>query len=133
MLKSIIEEEYKKIVSVFNIFFDEKIKFDNYGLNHLFKSRGISRPVQDVRERSDLIKLIIPLLQNKFPPTEFARRDYKDKYWVDFYTFIYAYTEFGGDDYKIKVVIREKTDKSKHFYSIFKIPHVRHKKLPITG
>lgn len=133
MDKNQIKTEYNKIKLIFNPFFNEDIRFEYDGLNHLFKTRGITRSFQEVLERSNLIIFATVLLQNKFPPTEFARREYKDGYGVDFYTFVYAFTEINGSDYKIKVVIREKTDKSKHFYSIFKIPHIRHKKLPITG
>ena len=128
-----IKNEYNQIGIVYNPFFRENLAFDFDSLNHIFSSKGKPRPIVDVVERVDLIKVGVKLLETQFPPTEYSRREYPSDDWVQVYSFIYAYIDLEGRDYKLKMVIREKADKSKHFYSVFKLPHQRHKKIPITG
>lgn len=54
---------------------------------------------------------------------EYSYREYGTNYCVEFYSFIYAYQNQKGEEFRLKVVIRQKTDKAKHFYSLIKTKH----------
>jgi hypothetical protein len=131
MHKLQITREYNSIKSVYNPYFNCEVIFGSSGLNHIFKSKGKDREIVDITERAQLISQGVSFLATKFPPTEFARRDYtKSNLRVEFYSFIYAFTNDLGEDYRLKIVVRSKSKDWFEFYSIFKIPHFRHKKIP---
>jgi hypothetical protein len=117
------KSQYDKIQKVYNPFFDEQILFGTDGWNHLLKSRGIPRIEEEFLARFQLLEIGCDLLNRKFPPTEYSCRDYGNNYLVEFYSFIYAYQDQNSEEFRLKMVIRQKSDKPKHFYSLIKAKH----------
>jgi hypothetical protein len=73
--------------------------------------------------RFELLEVGCKLLGKNFPPTEYNCRDYGNNYLVEFYSFVYAYQTQMGEEFRLKMVIRQKPNKSKHFYSLIKAKH----------
>lgn len=117
------EYQYSKIQKVYSPFFDEEILFGPDGWSHLLKSRGVPRAEDEFLARYELLEIGCKLLNKNFPPTEYTCRDYGKNYLVEFYSFIYAYQKENGERFRLKMVIRQKSDKPKHFYSIIKMKH----------
>jgi hypothetical protein len=127
------KQECLSIGSVFSPFFGEEIIFDINGWNHLINDgTGKRRSNQEIQSREVLIHKAIELLSKNFPPQEFQQREYT-KVDVDYYSFIYATIDLESNEKRIKVIIRQKTNGKKHFYSINSLPHQRHSKKPPEG
>ena len=123
------KEQYNNIKSVFNPYFEEKIIFDMQGWKHLqTDGNGENRSKQEFLERLSFLDLITIFLADKFPPTEYKYIQYEKSYWVKYYTFVYAYCSKNGDEFRLKAVIREKSNKPKHFYSLIKAKHQKYEK-----
>jgi|688.fasta_scaffold882343_1 hypothetical protein len=123
--KQEFEKQYNEIKSIYSPFFDENILFGLDGWSHLLKSKGVPRAEEEFLARFKLLDIGCELLKKNFPPTEYSRRDYDNNYSVEFYSFIYAYQHQNGEEFRIKMVIREKPNKPKHFFSLIKMKHNR--------
>jgi len=117
------EAEYKKIQKIYSPFFDEEILFGADGWNHLLKSRGVPQTREEFLARFGLLEIGFVLLGKNFPPTEYNCRDYGGGYLVEFYSFVYAFQTQSGEEFRLKMVIRQKPNKPKHFYSLIKTKH----------
>jgi len=117
------EAKYIKIQNVYSPFFDENVLFGADGWNHLLKSRGVPRIQEEFLSRFQLLHIGCKLLAKNFPPTEYSCRDYGNNYLVEFYSFIYAYQTQIGEEFRLKMVIRQKPNQPKHFYSLIKMQH----------
>lgn len=117
--------QYDTIQKVHNPFFGEDIIFDHQGWNHLNKDgQGVNRINAEIISRLELLDFVTNLLTNMFPPTEFKYKEYSSHFWVKYFTFVYA-VQTSNDEYRIKVVIRQKTNQPKHFYSVIKTKHTK--------
>ena len=122
--KQDFEKQYQKIGRIYSPFFNEEIDFNYWGWNHLLKSgEGKPRIEKEFLNRFELLQIACVLLTKKFPPVEYSCRKYSTNFCVEFYSFIYAYCNENNEEYRLKVVIRQKTDTSKHFYSLIKTKH----------
>ena len=124
LTKADFQNQYKQIGKVFSPFFQEEILFELSGWNHLVKDgSGNPRSEEEFLARFEILKIGFLFLNKKFPPTEYSCRDYGNNYLVEFYSFIYAYKNKLGQEFRVKIVIRQKSDTTKHFYSIIKMNH----------
>jgi hypothetical protein len=123
------KKQYDKIQKVFNPFFGEDILFDYSGWNHLLKDgKGNPRAYYESVERFKLLELGCKFLSKNFPPVEYSCREFKNSYLVEYYSFIYAYQYKKEEkEFRLKMVIHEKSNQPKHFYSLIKMEHKRFK------
>ena len=106
-----IEEDYKKLGHT-NCppFGDEKIWFNNYGLDHLFYKGRIPRTIEEVIKRSILLLQVPALLKNVRSIHSEEKRT-KGKSIAYFWTI----KEDG-----IRIILRRVNDGKLHFFSIMK-------------
>jgi hypothetical protein len=134
LIKKDFKKQYDQIQKAYSLFFEEDILFDSSGWNHLVKDgNGKPRVYHEFEERFKLLKLGCRFLSKNFPPTEYICKEYKNNYLVEYYSFIYAYRCVEEKkEFRLKMVIRQKSNKSKYFYSLIKMEHKRfkHKEIP---
>jgi hypothetical protein len=121
--KQEITDNYNLIKSIYSPYFEEDIIFDRDGLQHLFNSKNNPRPIIEVLSRYDLLEVSTLFLSRKIAPVEYVYRQKSKNYWVEFYSFICSYQNYSGEEFRVKIVIRQKKDKPKHFYSLIKTKH----------
>lgn len=118
------QKKYFSIKPVYQPFFKEYIVFDKVGWFHLKrKNGGVKRTKEELKARGELLPLVAELLSKNFPPTEYSIRKINDKLEVEFYSFIYALRKENGEEFRIKIVLRQKSGEPKKFYSLIKMKH----------
>ena len=125
-IKSKAEEEYGKVESVHCPYFDEAVKFNAKGLDHIkFKGWGKSRNKKDLYARLKFLPLVPRILKTTttlqgFLMTETLVRKKNFGSWGDvfnrvyFYEFIYVHKE----KMRLKVIVRKDGDGEHYFYSV---------------
>jgi hypothetical protein len=115
---------YFSIEKVFNPHFKEDVVFDIQGWNHLMKQgNGAKREFKEVSPRLSSLGLIKKLLMENISPQEYSKRIYSDNFEVRFYGFIYAIRKEDSEEFRLKIVVRQKTGQPKKFYSLIKMKH----------
>jgi hypothetical protein len=118
------KEFYFSIQKVYNPHFQEDIIFDIQGWNHILKQgNGANRELKELEPRLEILYLIPTLLSKNISPQEYSDRIYNKSFEVEFYSFIYAIRQENGQEFRLKIVIRQKTGKPKQFYSVIKMKH----------
>jgi len=119
------EKLYKEIDVVQCVYFKEEIHFNRLGLDHIkFKKWNKSRPVKDQYMRLRLLYLAPQVLklsrtvQGMSQTREFVRKKVHNR-WDNILTDVY-YWEFVAivDEVRVRVVVRQISGGSKHFWSI---------------
>lgn len=113
-LKDQIKEIFDKTKEVeCPAFPKEKVKFNSKGINHLiYKSSRSMREVKRIRANIRLLPRAIKLLKIMPIAQEEAKYELGGK------TFRYWAFEGVVDDRRIKVIVRQKGDGNKHFFSV---------------
>lgn len=128
--KKDFENQYKKIGKVHNPFFGCDINFNSLGLHHLYNNGQQNQRNKDELELRCKLALLVPkFLKENITPSTFTLREYtnKENFWEKTWSFIVRYENRNWqernykDDYYVKFLIRECSDKEKHFYSVMLI------------
>lgn len=115
---------YFSIQKVFNPHFQEDIIFDIQGWNHVLKQgNGANRESRELNPRLEVLEFIPNLLSKNISPQEYSKRIYDKNFEVEFYSFIYAIRKEDKEEFRLKIVIRQKTGQPKKFYSVIKMKH----------
>jgi hypothetical protein len=119
-----IKQVYDEIKQVFNPFFQENILFNYSGWNHLLKDgNGIYRPKDALEERLKLIQYLPILLNEKVSPIE-PKIKFNNGLIIRYYSWIFT-VDSGTEQFRIKIIVRQKGVQPKHFYSCFKLIHTQ--------
>ena len=122
---------YQKIKSVYNPFFEEDIVFDVHGYKHLTnQGDGKARTLATIQERFGVFEYVPELLTKKISPKEYQLRKKTTKKGmliIDYYTFVFSVV-LAEDEFRLKVVIRQKLGEPKKFFSCFRLVHTKFSK-----
>lgn len=93
--------------------YNERVYFNNYGFNHLFRKNGNIRPIDDIHRRLNILQEAVYIIQTSPTISEYRishRKNIPAHFWA-------IQGKVGNQN--IKVILR-KIDKGKlHFFSVY--------------
>ena len=108
------KEEYKKIGYIeCPAFGGEKVYFNRYGLRHLFYKDRVSRPIEEVIKRINLLQYASNILKH-IKNVDNEERRTKNKTYAYFWTIKYSI----NSDLRIRIILRRLDNGNLHFFSI---------------